>query len=647
MKNRFNSIQTQLLVNLLLPALFVLLVVFVIFYRFNIEQLELKTKTNRSNILEETKNLIAFYDHSIRQHENDLIGKMRLQSFAIQKRLAREENLKKVDLFLLSKEQGIDTNKEHIYLINQNTKIINTTFEKDFGMKFSDFGKTYISEFARLRAEKKFHEDRFGLESRTGKIKKYSFLPTLDGKYLIELGYYSSQADGYRALLLKQINSLSDRFPGINSSYLYLSVKGVRYSKLKGEKQVKAYFKCLNSRKNQEVITDNPKTRQIEKVEYLFLPVLKSNIYVGYILQLETDNSEEQKLLSNLFYRFLIIGLVSLFLLFTLIIWRTKKIAKPIQLFSQQTQDISVQNLNQQITVNGSKEINELKESFNAMIQKLKLSYESLEEKVIARTKELNTQKQLVEHKNQEITESIQYAKFIQDALLPSEKLVKNGFPNSFIYFQPKDIIAGDFYWYVETTDWNYIAVADCTGHGVPGAMVSILCISSLNEAMAKLNCCEPSELLNLTRQLVVEKLTKEHYSLKDGMDISILRMNKENKTIQWAGANNPMWIFNGKEIQQFQADKQPVGQFDGFKSFTTHTYFPKENDLFVLFSDGYADQFGGPKDKKFKYSSLRELISEIAHLPMNEIENQLHQRFSEWKGENEQTDDVCVVGFK
>lgn len=175
MKTRFSSIRAQLLINLLIPVVLVLSAVFYLFYQIDKERLHQKNRENRNNILAETKNLIHYYDHSIREHEKDLIGRMEKLSYELRDRLASQSKLEKVDLYSLSKELGLDTKNEHIYIINKETEIINTTFKKDLGLKFTDFGASMLPHFTNIRLSNKFHEDRFGLETRTEKIKKYSF----------------------------------------------------------------------------------------------------------------------------------------------------------------------------------------------------------------------------------------------------------------------------------------------------------------------------------------------------------------------------------------------------------------------------------------------------------------------------------------
>jgi Stage II sporulation protein E (SpoIIE). len=260
----------------------------------------------------------------------------------------------------------------------------------------------------------------------------------------------------------------------------------------------------------------------------------------------------------------------------------------------------------------------------------------------------LQEQKLIVESKNHEIVESIQYARFIQQALLPLETEIQDSFDeNAFVYYAPKDIIAGDFFWFEKRNNLSWFAVADCTGHGVPGAMVSVLCINALAQSLAANSHQSTGELLDKVRELVVQTLTKEARSVKDGMDISLACFNHETKILQWTGANNPLWIFRGEEILITSPDKQPVGQFDGAKPFTTNTIQLEPNDWIILFSDGYADQFGGPKNKKYKYATFRDFIQAHTNKSGSELKADLKQEFENWKGNHEQTDDVCVMGIK
>ena len=272
---------------------------------------------------------------------------------------------------------------------------------------------------------------------------------------------------------------------------------------------------------------------------------------------------------------------------------------------------------------------------------------------------EINKKKTLLlKASNDEIKASINYAKRIQQAILPPMSLIEDNLPQSFIYYRPKDIIAGDFYWMhllPQPNGWDVdgdivlFAAADCTGHGVPGAMVSVVCNNALNQSVKEFGITQPSLILEKSRDLVIETFAESIENVQDGMDISICSLNRKTNELQYAGANNPIWIIrkNGTEVEEIKANKQPIGKCDLMNPFTNHTIQLNKGDTIYLFSDGYADQFGGPKGKKFKSKPFKNLLLSISNKPLNQQKELLNTHFEEWKGELEQIDDVCVIGVR
>jgi serine phosphatase RsbU (regulator of sigma subunit) len=263
--------------------------------------------------------------------------------------------------------------------------------------------------------------------------------------------------------------------------------------------------------------------------------------------------------------------------------------------------------------------------------------------------KKVDEQKELVEEKNKDIIDSINYAKRIQDALLKEEEHVSAHLPEHFIYFKPKDIVSGDFYWALEQQDFFYIAAVDCTGHGVPGAFMSMLGIAFLNEITANTHKLSPAEILNQLRDKIIRELgqTGKAGGSKDGMDISIACLNLQTKEMIWAGANNPLYLIKEGILSQIKPNKQPIGYQENQQPFSNHTIQLESGTCFYLFTDGYADQFGGDKGKKFKYSQLQELLVSIHKDPMSKQKEVLKNRFEDWKGNMEQVDDVCLIGMR
>ena len=260
---------------------------------------------------------------------------------------------------------------------------------------------------------------------------------------------------------------------------------------------------------------------------------------------------------------------------------------------------------------------------------------------------EIEFQKSILETKNKEVTDSINYAKHLQDAILPPLSQIKEHLPDSFILYQPKDIVAGDFYW-MEVVDNNIlIAAADCTGHGVPGAMVSVVCSNALNRAVKEFGILEPGKILDKVREFVIETFEKSESEVKDGMDISLCLINKNTNELKWSGANNPLWIVRNNELIELKPNKQPIGKIDNPTPFTTLVNKLQLKDSIYLFTDGYADQFGGPKGKKFKYSQLKEELIFISQLSAEKQAELLVNKIQNWKGSFEQVDDILVMGFR
>lgn len=264
-----------------------------------------------------------------------------------------------------------------------------------------------------------------------------------------------------------------------------------------------------------------------------------------------------------------------------------------------------------------------------------------------AQNTEIIAQKGIIENKQKEILDSIAYAKRLQDAILPPSNLIEQYFPNSFIIYKPKDIVAGDFYWMEQKNDHIFIAAADSTGHGVPGAMVSVICSGALSRAVKEFGIFDPGKILDKTRELIIETFEKSERDVKDGMDISLISLNTKSGEIQWAGAFNRLWYTRENTILEIIPDKQPIGKTEDPKAFTTHTIIPQKGDCFFLFTDGYADQFGGPDGKKLKYKKFKEIIHSKTEGTMYQQKQNLEEALILWKGLHEQIDDICVIGLK
>lgn len=263
---------------------------------------------------------------------------------------------------------------------------------------------------------------------------------------------------------------------------------------------------------------------------------------------------------------------------------------------------------------------------------------------------EILRQKSLVDEKNKEITDSIHYAKKIQSAILPADSWFENKLGNSFVLFRPRDIVSGDFYWLSEKKDCFFFAAVDCTGHGVPGGFMSMLGSSMLDEIVNEKDIYDPADILDLMRAKIIQALrqTGAEGENKDGMDMALCRLEKSGEQLVYAGANNDLYHVRNGALKVFEASAQPVGIYMGEpRQFFQHEIKLCAGDAFYIFTDGYADQFGGPKGKKFKYKQLQELICSVQKEEMSRQKEALASAFDAWKGHLEQVDDVCIIGVR
>jgi ABC-type amino acid transport substrate-binding protein/serine phosphatase RsbU (regulator of sigma subunit) len=284
---------------------------------------------------------------------------------------------------------------------------------------------------------------------------------------------------------------------------------------------------------------------------------------------------------------------------------------------------------------------------------------------------EISMQKVLIEQKSEEVTDSIKYAKRLQEAIMPSLNDINACFPSNFVFYKPKDIVAGDFYWMEkvegEIADSIFIAAADCTGHGVPGAMVSVVCSNALNRSVLEHGLLDPGEILDKTTDLVIERFSKSDDEVKDGMDIGLSKvqfLKNGNANIEFAGAHNHLWVISKRTdlgietnptaaegssfiLHEIKASKQPVGQYFKRVPFQTTKLNLEKGERFYIASDGFADQFGGQDGKKFKNKAFKHLLLSTVELGISEQKDKLEEIFEQWKSDFEQLDDVCVIGIE
>jgi serine phosphatase RsbU (regulator of sigma subunit) len=282
--------------------------------------------------------------------------------------------------------------------------------------------------------------------------------------------------------------------------------------------------------------------------------------------------------------------------------------------------------------------------------KRLKQRQKELENEVEQATSEIREQKEVVEEAHKEITDSINYAERIQRSFLATKELLSENLQDYFVFFQPKEAVSGDFYWAKKLTNGNFVVVnADSTGHGVPGAIMSILNISSIEQAV-KEGLTNPSAIFNATRKTIIERLQNDGSveGGKDGMDASIISFNADKSKFTYTAAQNPIWIIRNSEIIEIKPEKMPIGKHDKDSvPFVGGEFETKKGDVVYTLTDGFQDQFGGEKGKKFKVRPFKNFLISIAQLPMQEQKEKLKETFNNWKGDEEQVDDVCIIGVK
>jgi PAS domain S-box-containing protein len=263
-------------------------------------------------------------------------------------------------------------------------------------------------------------------------------------------------------------------------------------------------------------------------------------------------------------------------------------------------------------------------------------------------------QQQLIEKQHAEILESINYARLIQNSIFPTQAHVQQIFPQSFVLAKPKNIVSGDFYWIKKVGAKVFVAACDCTGHGVPGALLSIIGFKLLSKFIGEYHFTNPADVLNQLNQEFMQntkQIIHPGYEMKDGMDIALCTIDTETRIMEYAGAYNPIYLIQNNELTQLGVDKIPINLFSSYnqQKFSNHKVQLEKDSAIYLFSDGYADQFGGPNGKKFRYKNFQDLILSIHHLPMAEQGQIFDTTIEEWKklSNQEQTDDILIVGFK
>ena len=286
-------------------------------------------------------------------------------------------------------------------------------------------------------------------------------------------------------------------------------------------------------------------------------------------------------------------------------------------------------------------------------LQRISSQYENLvakqKEEIATQRDYVTSQRDQIKRQNDTLMESLQYARRIQHAILPDSQAVKTDMPEYFVFYQPKSVVSGDFYWLSDREDYSILVAADCTGHGVPGAFVSMLGITFLKEVIDKQGASmNAAEVLNELRDKIKDALNQKGNpeEAKDGMDMALCVLNKQNNALQYAGAHNPLYLIRDNELYTYKADRMPVAVHRKEKAFSNHVISIQPGDSFYMFSDGFVDQIGEEKNEKYKTRRFKELLKNIHQENLAQQRELLREELNSWKGNREQIDDILIIGF-
>jgi len=639
----------QLLINMILPLMATLLLLAYFNYNRNKTLLIAAREEKNLGIQNEIINVLSFQDISLESVEKHMEKYMRTMSdILITEFLNDPDSIEGLPLEEIRHNLGM---KDDIYVINRQGIIVNTTFIRDLDLNLFDIDEKHKQFLLEIMDGGEFVSEKLSLERNTKRLKKFTYQPTLDGNYILELGSYNEEANGIVDFYRKHLEKLSDLGSGIQSVDIFLGrddpVSFIRDSEINPEHQ-DLYIEAFDN-KEERSITEKHEKKSLD-YDYIYLKREKTDLYEGVMLRIITDRSGEKKVILRELQRLLLIFGLSLVLLAIVIYKRAQSITRPIHQLAENAIKIEEGDIDIRAEIVGNNEITSLAEHFNAMMERLANYYSELEQKVAERTTEVVQQKEEIERQKLSLTDSILYAKRIQNAMLPSDSQMGHALNDYFLLYWPKDIVSGDFYWMSTRKNKVFLTTVDCTGHGVPGAFMSMIGSSLLNKIVNENEVYQPAEVLNKLKEGVVNALNKEgaEESTSDGMDMSFISLDIENRKVEFAGANNPLYIFRDGEILIFKGDKQPVGAFiTEDKPFTNHEVELKNGDVIYIFSDGFQDQFGGVKKTKFMVGKFKKLLVELGPLPMEEQKKQLTETYHNWKGEIGQVDDIVIIGIR
>lgn len=657
----------QLIYSIVFPVVIALVVLGV--YNFQNTRTILRKGSQTRNFLisDEITQILKFQDVTmlvLEDNLNPMLGEVSRK--LIINYFVSTKNIDKTNLSLIRDELKLDANLYDIYVIDTNGVVVNTTFKKDLGLNFFLFGEEHKALIKKIFKEGEFKSEKFTFEAKTRRLKKYTYQPTLDGKYIIELGVYSSTADEIVNIIKNTLDELTKKEKSIVSAELFMNADDP-FSLTKTEELApneKEFIKQRFVSRDGALIEKKVDNRHL-LYQYFFMDSHNSDLYKGSVIKIVGDRTNEIRDEYVSLMRYVLIFVGALVIIITLIYRKTRNITNPIRKLVTNVNRIADGNLSERAEVAGNNEITTLSQKFNVMIEQLEELYTDLDKKVKERTAQVVAQKEEIEtqrdelekHRDQlaeqqkHIMDSITYAKRLQNAILPTHDYITDLFPDHFIVFHPKDVVSGDIYWFNQLNGKRYFSAIDCTGHGVPGAMVSMVGHNWLEYAVKDLKLERPVDILGALNEGVTStfKESDEDGAVKDGMDLALCCVDYNTMKLQFAGAYNPAIIIRNGELFQLKGDKCPIGAFSrrAVAGYTHQEMDIQKGDMVYVFSDGYADQFGGDDGRKFLIANFKKLLIDVHTLPVEQQKHKLEETFFDWMKYENQLDDILVVGIR
>jgi len=676
-KIKIRSISWQIILSSVIP-IFIALIGLVAYNYYNAQRIQKEAYNNKRDIINnEINHIFSLQETSLDFIETSLNEKMSSWSNKIIYNYLdtlTKNDLQNNDTILnyISHKLGMDTAITDIYIVDKRGVIDYTTFKQDKGLNLFSFGDAHKNFLLDIFKNKTYTPEPFTNESKTNRLKKYTYQATPNGEYIVELGSYSKAANNVNKKMVEIFNDISKHQVGIRGVELYI-ISDIIYSFTKREKVpdniAKIAMRVFQSNENKMIESKDTVTGIDTYYDYSVLnkKFKNTSLYKGAILLLEYDKEKENaKIKGELLLSLQIFSVVTIIVALLIFVF-SRRLTNPIKNLANAVELIAEGKLDRQVDIKGNNEIAQLAKSFNKMILTLQSSYSQLEDKVKERTIELETknieiseQRNNLKNQNRRILSSIRYAETIQKAILPDLKPLQS-LVNYFVLYKPKDVVSGDSYWLSKIFFNDRISliytVIDCTGHGVPGAFMTLIADRLLNSIVNEQNVYKPSEILEKLDYGVRQMLKQEEGENDDGMDLALIKVDffkNGERELTFSGAKRPLVLYQ-QEKQNIEIIKGSIRAIGGNRYGLDEPFKDVEisinkHDLVYLFSDGIIDQRsqGGILQKaKFGTKRLLDFINRNSEDSMMQQMAKLELELKEHQGSFEQLDDITVIGIR